>query len=109
MPNLAAIAAIDAFGAFSDAVTQVSDDAGNRLLDKGGAGEAEGLAAGIAPFSASPAPPAPLQAVLADTDKAGADHRDREARQARRGDGVGAARNCGRACRPMLGPARSTM
>jgi hypothetical protein len=71
LPNVAAIAAIDAFGAFSDAVTQVSDGKGRDLLAKGEPAPPKDWPAGVAPFSAFTSATGPLQAVLADTRTAG--------------------------------------
>ena len=85
LPNVFAIAAIDAFGAFSDAVTQVGDESGHELLDKGGPVKPKDWPHGVAPFASFTGSSGPLQMLATDTRKAG-----RLTATVRRGKGGGA-------------------
>ena len=60
-----------AFGSAGDSVTQVSDDSGHHLLDKGGPADPKRMPPGVAPFPSYTGAPAPLQMVATDPGKAG--------------------------------------
>ena len=71
MPNVFVAAGMFAFGSAGDSVTQVSDDSGHHLLDKGGPADPKRMPPGVAPLPSYTGAPAPLQMVATDPRKAG--------------------------------------
>jgi hypothetical protein len=71
MPNVFVAAGMFAFGSAGDSVTQVSDDSGHQLLDKGGPADPKRMPPGVAPMPSYTGAPAPLQMLAVEPRKAG--------------------------------------